>query len=70
MDNRLRSIKGGADAAEGELEDNADEGDDDVGIFFAAFTFADIFLSMIINKVKETIDTIDRSTVGIDCDIE
>lgn len=67
---RLRSIKGGLVAAiEDELENNDGEGDEDFGIFFAAFTFPDIFLSMIINKVKETIDTVERSTVGIKSDI-
>jgi hypothetical protein len=47
---RLRSINGESGAA----IDEADEGDEDVGIFFAAFTFADIFLSAIINNVRET----------------
>ena len=37
---RLRSIKGGLVAAiEDELENNDGEGDEDFGIFFAAFTF-------------------------------
>jgi hypothetical protein len=47
---RLRSINGESGAA----IDEDDEGDEDVGIFFAAFTFADIFLSAIINNVRET----------------
>lgn len=45
------------------------EDDEDVGIFFAAFTFVDIFLSTIINNVRETIDTIERMTVGTKSEI-
>ena len=37
--------------------------------FLLPFTFADIFLSTIINNVRETIDTIERMTVGIKSDI-
>ena len=62
---RLRSINGES----GPAIDEDDEGDEDVGIFFAAFTFADIFLSTIINNVRETIDTIERMTDGIKSDI-
>ena len=61
----MRSINGESGAA----IDEDEEGDEDVGIGFAALTFADVFLSTIINNVRETIDTIEKITVGIKSDI-
>jgi len=62
---RLRSINGESGAA----IDEDDESDEDVGIFFSAFTFEDIFLSTIINNVRDTTDASERMTVGIKSDI-
>ena len=62
----MRSINGASVAAID--EDDASDDVDVVGIF-AAFCFADRFLSTTMNSISETIDTIEKMNTGIKPDI-